>query len=379
MPPSATTRKASHSKSWLRPLLSTPRRSDGSSSRRAWRGEIPVDGAVDREPIALERLCDVVVGMSNVCFRIRINLPVRTRVDLDQTELLLHDDGTRQVTLLAGDRDKTLQEAKRWVVRGTGFADEEAAMAEAARWRSRLMLALAYSRIGADFGDRATNGAFTAAGLSMLEARTGVRVLNDTHGIMTYESGAATRFASMDADAVVGRSAERFKDGVVRVTERGVQMGPDQELAFELFSASFNESYADSRFLLLMMACETLLHLEPRSESARNLVDAFLVQVAGSVLDDKEKASLRGSLRWLRAESINQAGQRLARTLFPNEYMNMPADVFFKKCYDLRSKLVHGSYPRPTREVVDAHGAQLETFVADLLSLELADVPGGSQ
>ena len=57
--------------------------------------------------------------------------------------------------------------------------------------------------------------------------------------------------------------------------------------------------------------------------------------------------------------------------------MGLDARKFFKVCYEIRSRLVHGQAPRPTRDEVGAVAAHLENFVGDLLSgplLELVDI-----
>jgi hypothetical protein len=90
-------------------------------------------------------------------------------------------------------------------------------------------------------------------------------------------------------------------------------------------------------------------------------------------LPASEKSSLLGSLQWLRRQSIRQAGKALAATLGERTYMDMTPPKFFAHCYDLRSTLVHGETPLPKRQEVDVSAAQLERFVADLLSRELLD------
>jgi hypothetical protein len=88
-------------------------------------------------------------------------------------------------------------------------------------------------------------------------------------------------------------------------------------------------------------------------------------------LEGPEAASLRGSLSRLRDESISQAGRRLARELGERQYLGSDPESFFSECYNLRSKLAHGHAPRPERQEVDAHAAELERYVGDLLSRQL--------
>jgi hypothetical protein len=102
-------------------------------------------------------------------------------------------------------------------------------------------------------------------------------------------------------------------------------------------------------------------------------VDALISATKRSGLPKNEIESLRGSLQWLRSESIGQAGRKLAARLGNRRYADQPPPAFFSKCYELRSSLVHGAHPRPAWGEVGQRAAALELFVRDLLSLELLD------
>lgn len=45
----------------------------------------------------------------------------------------------------------------------------------------------------------------------------------------------------------------------------------------------------------------------------------------------------------------------------------MSAPKFFTHCYKLRSDLVHGKFPPPSRDTIDRAAENLESFVSDLL------------
>ena len=64
-------------------------------------------------------------------------------------------------------------------------------------------------------------------------------------------------------------------------------------------------------------------------------------------LGPSNRQPVTGTLRFLYKESIRQAGKRLASTLGDRSYMGEKPAVFFTRCYDLRSALAHGDYPRP--------------------------------
>jgi len=92
-------------------------------------------------------------------------------------------------------------------------------------------------------------------------------------------------------------------------------------------------------------------------------------QIEESSLEPEEKNSLIGSLRWLRDESINKAGQRLTRAKLGNKsYEGKSAPDFFSAIYSLRRRLVHGKEPFPTFAETNAIAAPLEVFVSDLLT-----------
>jgi hypothetical protein len=118
-----------------------------------------------------------------------------------------------------------------------------------------------------------------------------------------------------------------------------------------------------------MMALETLLEPAPRSDESKHHINELINITKGSTkLSEKDKSSLTQSLEGLYKESIGKTGRKLAQRLKGNKYMDRNPKNFFSYCYELRSKLVHGSVPRPERNDVDIAAAHLESFVADLLS-----------
>jgi hypothetical protein len=55
-------------------------------------------------------------------------------------------------------------------------------------------------------------------------------------------------------------------------------------------------------------------------------------------------------------------------TLEPRTYMDRAPATFFSYCYSMRGRLFHGNHPLPTRAEVGTCAADLEVFVANLLS-----------
>jgi len=172
---------------------------------------------------------------------------------------------------------------------------------------------------------------------------------------------------------VVGRAAARLAELVRAASELDFTWGEREQLAYDLHSASFSEENADARFLMLMMALETLIEQESRSEAAVAHLERLIADTRAGDLPPGEVASLAGSLEELaKRESVGSAGRRLARTLGDTEYLpGEPPPVFFTRCYELRSALVHGHYPRADRGEVGGRAAPLEGFVGDLLGAAL--------
>lgn len=311
------------------------------------------------------------VAAAVYCFRIRFVLGPHVQLDADLPEIVLQDSAGPEKILLKSPVDgETVKQARTLVLLGRGYETEDDARTDAGRWRDALQAAFARLLIAADFGDRAAKGMFTDAGLQWLEAEQGRRVLNDKHGTMVYECEPRPLFASSSLNFFVGKPLNRLVEAIEAALAARMSPTPQQRLAYDLFSSSSFQTSADARFITLMMAFETLLELEPRDAAARKHVDELIALTRASGLDKRDVDSMVGSLRWLRDESISQAGRRIASTLADRTYMDGAEDpvTFFNRCYAIRSELVHGAVPRPRRGDVDKRAASLERFLGDLLS-----------
>lgn len=314
------------------------------------------------------------------CFRIRFRLPERLQVDSPDNTIVLADlspkAGRVELRAPAGE-DVEISDSHDLVVIGIGFASEVEALAAGERWRGIVQKGLAHQNIGADFGDRAPTGAMTTFGLQQLEAAHGGRFLNDVHGLSAFECDPWPRFVRMGAKAVIGKPPAALRSAISVAARLGVAMTDRERLAYDLYSASFSQPSADARFVMLMMAVETLIEPEPRSPDAAHHVERLIRDTRESKLSSSEIDSIVGTLNLLYAESIGQAGRRLARQLGNRRYMDESPTKFFTRCYDMRSRLVHGLDPRPSRGDVDKRAAELERFTSHLLSIELLDAADG--
>lgn len=333
---------------------------------------------VDVHCLGSQRTGQVFKGRSVYCFRLPFTMSSRTPLGLTETQFFLQDDGERRVWLKsAGHDDQRLCDATNLVVRGEGYATDDEADREGERWRDVISRAFARVHLAADFGDRKPFGTLSEAGEAWYSEQMGHPVLGGQPGVTVFEDQPGLRFVAINAELCKRPSEERNRLVPAQAAKLRDPLEGSERLAFDLYSGSFFQPSADSRLLMLTMAVETLLDLQPRSDAVRTHVTAMIEATAANTdLTQSERDSLRGSLRWLQDESIGQAGRRLARTLKPRTHGNQGPAAFFTRCYQMRSALTHGHVPRPDRASVDVLAANLEIFVGDLLAGRLlAEVP----
>jgi hypothetical protein len=279
--------------------------------------------------------------------------------------------------LRSGEADKTIEQAKTLVLRQPGWSSHDEAEAAGRSLLDPLARVLSALGVGADLGERAAGGAFTEAGLKAVENAHGKRALNDFPGLTVFETDPAPLFVSQRPTYVAYPREGLFEQLFSRAIEQSEGMSDRERVAFQLFSTSFFEESADTRLLTLMMAVEALLEPAPRPKSSLKHVEQLIeLTRANPDLSDPERASILGSLGWLRSESIGQAGRRIAQRLEPRTYDGRQPKQFFDHCYGLRSALAHGKTPLPSRDDVDRAAASLERFVGHLLAGRLLnDLP----
>jgi hypothetical protein len=298
-------------------------------------------------------------------FRLRFKTSEKIKLPFDEQVIPVFKSGKVKIDLHAHQAEASIKKSTQLVIKGQGYDTVEAAQLEGELCRDRLTIAFSKLRFPADFGDRAAKGSWTSYGLKMLEEQSGTRVLNDIHGLQVYESNILVQFSTVSAKAFITKS----RDETLKTLAAAFSINPivheKKRLAYELFSASSFADYVDARFMLLMMAVETLVQQNERENEEQELIDQLISCVNNSNI--KNKDSIKGGLEGLRQESIGQAGKRLVSNL-SNNYLDLIPERFFSFCYSLRSKLVHGHIPRPTFEEVGNVCGALENLVADLIA-----------
>jgi len=300
-------------------------------------------------------------------FRLRFKISERKKLGIAEEEIIIEETQKTKIILRSAQREKAIKDCDELILKGVGYDTKEIAEKAGQKSRDNLTLAFCRLRFPANFGDRAAHGRFFEAGLKMLESEVSATVLNDIHGLQVYSTSLNPKFAKLgDFKGFVTTSRDITINTISTAFCKPFPVSDRKRLAYELFSASMSSNYVDSRFLLLMMAIETLIDQIIRPSDELKQIDELIIITSQSNID--RKASLIDCLRNLKTESVGSAGRRLASRL-SNIYMGKSPSKFFTNCYEIRSRLVHGAVPRVSIEDIGNLISDLEQFVCDLICL----------
>lgn len=300
-------------------------------------------------------------------FRYKVRMSWGSRLPFDEREWKFPEI-SHGLRVAAMQEDLTLRESEWIMLRGDDYETEAVAREAGTEARQILQRAFASLRLGADFGDHYHGGLRLAEGFqNELEARVGAPVVADNHYLLTFPSERPPHLFGFSAR---GRVDPATANAVKALTHPGTRIpcSDPEHLAHQLFGASFFVyDSPEARLLLLTAAVEALLDFQPRSHETRDLVQKWRDDVRAAEIDPAERDSILGQLSFLKQESINQAGQRMvAAVLADRRYDDLDPDVFFRRAYDLRSKVTHAG--RPDRQRVVDVLPHLQDLVGDLLT-----------
>lgn len=309
--------------------------------------------------------------MADYTFRLRFNR-ASTCINIEEpVKRVVSATGLPSLTLKSRFPEKRIMDSKELILEGGSYPSKDVAEAAGIQSVDALAFTLAKLRVGVDFGRRGPKSFISKAFLDILSAEAGTPVLFDVHGLMIYECEPPPRFASFNGDLHTGVGQEAFERILAEALERKVTFSERERLALDLYNFSYFLTPSEARLIMLVMATEALIELNLRCAEAVTHVEVMIQETENSsILSEEDKKSMCGSLRYLRHESINQAGRRLCQERLGNRvYGGKSASAFFSYAYGLRSKLVHGENPPPNQVTIGDCLAQLEFFVSDLLTV----------
>ncbi len=311
-------------------------------------------------------------------FRLRFRMPETSGFSVEESKLVVDvNPWIGPLVLEVWPRGNgPISQAEWLVLTGTAPSEEDAWERGAALARS-AQRAFARLRIAADFGDRAAKGGLGVDGKHLIKGATGRPALDDVHGLMVFPEDPKPWLLSVGSiTAKMSAQEDRLRVALEAALEEHEVLGEDERIAYDLYAASFFDSSADSRLITLVTAVETMVTPIARTAKATEHVEGLIVATRESrALAEDDRASLISGLRELRNKSITASGvDFLNARLGERKYGDESPGQLWKTAYRLRSKLVHGSVPRPTRDEVGRCAARLEVMVSNLLAGSLIDL-----
>lgn len=310
--------------------------------------------------------------------RIRFRIPSRDRIGIDESRVAFAREVEPDVILKTGDdsiydaddKISTIRNSDWLVLQSSGWRSKEEAKAAVEPLTDALRMTLARFNMGADLGNRSPKAAFFRTGLEVIAEKLQRPTLNDRHGAMVFptelkpilaRAGQVSAFRTIQGDKL-SRTFSFALSCRKPLSER-------ERTAFDLFSVAHGiDQSEEARFVLLFAAIETLLEDVPRPTAVVEHVDRLVALTSSADLDECEKASLLGSLQWMRSHSIRSSGRRLIRDrLGGRAYDERPAENLFLDCYEMRSRILHGSQPFPSREEISRLLGPMDIMLGDLL------------
>ena len=245
------------------------------------------------------------------------------------------------------------------MIRESGFLSAAHAAEKGRRVLDALMLETLRRGVGIDLGERTS-----------VPQVTGPVIPN---GLSVGEDGPNDGFIwSGGSTSGTVQQLEPLVQDIERSAAEPRTLSPRHRIACELLHAVQFQDGAQARFLLAVAAVEALLELPERDEAARAFVKETLERLAASTLTDDDKASMRGSLRWLYCESISRTGKLLSTRLLNGAFfLGLPPDKFFGRIYTIRSRLLHGGDAALSRDEFDLLAFGTDCFARSLLAAHI--------
>ena len=272
------------------------------------------------------------------------------------------------------------------VVRGGPYADLGLAQVEARLWRARLQAAMARITTPGLFGDRTTqkiqsnSGSDGALKVELWNERLsgGGPILAVENNAVLYATNAIPTFVPFLA--IAGTANDKFVETLCAITNANLPgLNEPQQRAFDLYAAAYIIDHPEARFLLLMAAMESLTHETMRATIAQTHLDHLIyLTKANNKINALDRDRLVGALSMLKRESGRTLLKSLAARLEPRRYDGLTPVKFVNRCYQLRTRIIHGlavaeSANRPSPQDIYWEALNLGSLLGDMLCLDFIE------
>lgn len=277
---------------------------------------------------------------------------------------------------LAGwKRGALIEDSHRVFLIGGPYTSEDDACADGQRAQRALLLWALQRRLPVDLGDGRLRTQLTPAGVDHFARELGGPVRQQLHGLDVYEIQPNQVFVDLTLTPGLKIGQQSTVTALADWYTQDRTLSDRQALASELYCAAHFDTPFRSRFLTLMTSLEALLEYSQRPAEVVALVKELEDGVRKSQVLPAAKQSLLGSLQWLHQESIGQAGERTADAALPGrQYDSLPPGKYFRRCYELRSQIVHSGRVPDDIDLLELTNV-LHGFVGDLLHATIGVPP----
>ena len=197
---------------------------------------------------------------------------------------------------------------------------------------------------------------------------------SDSIGLGLFEND--TKFLSLNANISINL---KFEDLISETSKRFATkptLNSSQLRSLELYnSAKFmTRLNMSASFVLMVSAIECIIEPIDHEEQTIILIQSYIDDAKKSSIDKSDLFSILGQLENMKMRSIVQCGILLINKIHASNeslYNGMSPSLFFKRAYDLRSRIVHDGIT--STKHLDVYDSQIEQFVYDTLIRTIAD------
>jgi hypothetical protein len=257
---------------------------------------------------------------------------------------------------------------ERLVIRGTGFADHDAAYTCGQRLKQALQVVGCDTGYGMNVGRDVASTRVASAVKDMLRSQLGIEHRDNVHGLDAFPE---------DLPVVRGEVSMRLTTTFPPLADFPEKLAIEFAdfrpltsrlgLALELYNLGLFEPDTKARFLNLITVVEILSEREEMPKPIRSVVQDCIGVVQASSLPSSDVNGVTRRLDDLKRESVGAACRRVVARVLGKD-----AAEYFGKCYVARSELLHaGKTARPEARDVTL----LDKVVRDLLLASVRGLP----
>lgn len=307
--------------------------------------------------------------MSTFRFRYRFNIVHKGLItgDNEQYEFTLPNGKSASIQAIGPDK---FSKANSFVILSGGYSTEQEALDYGYKLKDAVLLYGTIFRVGVDVGKDKASGCWTKHVKDKIFDEHGINMIDDVHGVTAYSEEHPTSCISISATVLVNaRDAGFFSKQICGLLSNGRILSDQLKLAMELMTSSFFEPSSKARFLTLVLAAESILSPEDRSDEVKIVVDELKTITKNSNIKEHEKSSILGTLNWLYKDAISQSLKKMATLhLSDKSYEELNSDKFIQKCYEARSQLIHSGTVSEAKYNIGTLAANLELYMKDMLT-----------